>query len=126
MDSWLREIYVLRAWRVHLATGFDFCEKKPCLFWIDRSPSLQSVSYLAISPRAGKGDPDCSKTIFPEDFVYVLTTTRTRHMVKSHRFLFPFSYKFSDLNFSSYVLYNLPVLCHVSHTVSLGYLWLTR
>ena len=41
---------------------------------------------------------------------------------KFHRFLFPFSSKFSDLNFASYVLYNLPVLCHVSRTVSLGYL----
>ena len=43
---------------------------------------------------------------------------------KFQRFLFPFSSKFSDLNFASYVLYNLPVLCHVSHTVSLGYLCL--
>ena len=42
---------------------------------------------------------------------------------KFHRFLLPFSSKFSDLNFASYVLYNLPVLCHVSRTVSLGYLW---
>ena len=41
---------------------------------------------------------------------------------KFHRFLFPFSSKFSDLNFALYVLYNLPVLCHVSQTVSLGYL----
>ena len=41
---------------------------------------------------------------------------------KFHQFLFPFSSKFSDLNFASYVLYNLLVLCHVSHTVSLGYL----
>ena len=41
---------------------------------------------------------------------------------KFHRFLFPFSSKFSDLNFASYVFYNLPVLCHVSRTVSLGYL----
>ena len=41
-----------------------------------------------------------------------------------HRFLFPFFSKFSDLNFASCVLYNLPILCHVSHTVSLGYLWL--
>ena len=45
---------------------------------------------------------------------------------KFHRFLFPFYSKFSDLNFASYVLYNLPVLCHVSRTVSLGYLWYTR
>ncbi len=42
---------------------------------------------------------------------------------KFHRFLFPFSSKFSDLNFAWYVFYNLPVLCHVSHTVCLGYLW---
>ena len=38
---------------------------------------------------------------------------------KFHRFLFPFFSKFSDLNFVSYVLYNLPVLCHVSQTASL-------
>ena len=43
MDSWFREIYVLRAWRVHLATGFDFREKKPSLFWVDRCPSLSEV-----------------------------------------------------------------------------------
>ena len=24
LDSWFREIYVLRTWHVHLATGFDF------------------------------------------------------------------------------------------------------
>ena len=64
MDSWLREIYVPRAWRVYLATGFDFREKNRVCFGSIR-----------------------------------------------------------DLNFASYVLYNLPVLCHVSHTVSLGYLW---
>ena len=27
MDSWFREIHVLRAWHVNLATGFDFREK---------------------------------------------------------------------------------------------------
>ena len=37
---------------------------------------------------------------------------------KFYRFLFPFSSKFSDLNFASYVLYIY------LHTVSLGYLWL--
>ena len=47
VDSWFREIYVLQAWRVYLATGFDFCEKKLCLFWVDRSSSSPSVSYLA-------------------------------------------------------------------------------
>ena len=64
------------------------------------------------------------KTIFPQNYVYVLRTTTTRHMVSSIDFLFPFSREFSDLNFASYVLYNLPVLCHVSRTESLGYLWL--
>ena len=38
---------------------------------------------------------------------------------KFHRFLFPFSSKFSDLNFISHVLYNVPVLLHVSHKVRL-------
>ena len=36
---------------------------------------------------------------------------------KFYRFLFPFSSKFSDLNFALYVLYIY------LHTVSLGYLW---
>ena len=27
VDSWSREIHVPRAWRVYLATGFDFREK---------------------------------------------------------------------------------------------------
>ena len=37
---------------------------------------------------------------------------------KFHRFLFPFSSEFSDLNFVSYVLYNLPmhVMLRVTHT----------
>ena len=44
-------------------------------------------------------------------------------LAKFHQFLFPFSNEFSDLNFASYVLYNLPELCHMTHTGSLGYLW---
>ena len=47
VDSLLREIHVLRAWRVYLVTGFDFCEKKMCLLWANQSPSLPLVSYLA-------------------------------------------------------------------------------
>ena len=46
MDSWFREIHVPRAWRVYLATTFDF-RIASCLFWVDRSPTLASVSYLA-------------------------------------------------------------------------------
>ena len=32
MDSWFREIHVPRAWRVYLATGFDFREKNRACF----------------------------------------------------------------------------------------------
>ena len=42
---------------------------------------------------------------------------------KFHRFLFPFSSKFSDLNFTSNVLY-IYLYYVTCHTVSLGYLWL--
>ena len=47
VDSWLRKFRDPRAWRVYLATGFDFGEKKIYLFWVDRSPTLPSASYLA-------------------------------------------------------------------------------
>ena len=100
-----------------------------------------------ISPCSGKVDPDCSKTkptvrlhpresilpqepithgeedYFPQKLRVRIKDHKNSPHGKFHRFLFPFSSKFSDLNFASYVLYNLPVLCHVSHTVSLGYLW---
>ena len=46
VDSGFREIHVPRAWRVYLVTGLDFREKKSCLFWVDRSPTLASASYL--------------------------------------------------------------------------------
>ena len=32
VDSWFREIHVPRAWRVYLATGFDFREKNRAFF----------------------------------------------------------------------------------------------
>ena len=63
------------------------------------------------------------KTTFPKKLRVRIKDNKNSPHGKFHRFLFPFSGKFSDLNFASYVLYNLPVLCHVSHTVSLGYLW---
>ena len=76
MDSWFREIYVLRAWRVHLATGFDFREKDRVCF------GSIGVRVCLLSPTLplyyeGK----VKKAIFPQDFVYVLRTTRTRYMV---------------------------------------------
>ena len=32
VDSWFREIHVLRAWHVYLATGFNFREKNHASF----------------------------------------------------------------------------------------------
>ena len=66
-----------------------------------------------------KGDED----YFSQKQRVRIKDNKTSPHGKFHRFLFPFSSKFSDLNFASYVLYNLNVLRHVSHTVSLGYLW---
>ena len=47
MDSWFREIHVPRAWRVYLATGFDFREKNRACFGSIGVHKLASVSYLA-------------------------------------------------------------------------------
>ena len=110
MDSWFREIHVPRAWRVYLATGFDFREKKLCLFWVDRSPDdgflLLPCHYTMKEGERG--------LFFPKLRVRIKDNNSSPHG-KFHRFLFPFSSKFPDLNFASDVLY-------VEHTVSLGYL----
>ena len=45
MDSWFSEIDVPRAWRVYLATGFDFHEKNRACFGSIGVPTLASVSY---------------------------------------------------------------------------------
>ena len=93
-----------------------FHAKKPCLFWDDRSPSLPSFSYLAtLLFRNGEED------YFPPKLRVRIKDHENSTNGNIHRFLFPFSSKFSDLNLASYVLYNLPLLYHVSHTV-LGYL----
>ena len=122
VDSWFREIYVPRIWRVNLATELDFREKnRACFrsigarFW--RQPSTLGLFF----------EEKVMKTIFPvfgaqKLRVRIKDNKNSTHS-KFQRFLFPFSSEFSDLHFPSYVFYNLPVLCHVSHTVSLGYLW---
>ena len=53
---------------------------------------------------------------FPKLRVRIKDNNSTPHG-KFYRFLFPFSSKFSDLNFASYVLYIY------LHTLSLGHLW---
>ena len=85
VDSWFRKIYVPRAWHVYLATGFDFREKNRVCFgsiearlW--RQPPTLPLYY------EGK----VTKTIFPKNYVYVLRTTRTRHMVSFMDFYFHF------------------------------------
>ena len=45
VDSWFREIHVPRAWRVYLATGFDFRENKIVLFLCRSEPEF-AVSLL--------------------------------------------------------------------------------
>ena len=110
MDSWFREIHVPRVWRVYLATELDFREKKSCLFWVDRSPILASASYLATLLRR-KGDDDCFS---PKLRVRIKDNNNSPHG-KFHRFLFPFSSKFSDLNFASHVL-NIYLCCVTYHT----------
>ena len=63
-----------------------------------------------------KGDED----YFPQSHVCVLRTAITRHMASFIDFYFHFLAKL-HLICSLY----LPMLCHVSHTVSLGYPWFT-
>ena len=75
-DSWFIEIHVPQAWRVYLATGLDFREKN-------------RASFGSIGTRLWLQSPDNNNS--PHG--------------KFHQFLFPFSSKFSDLNFTSYVLY---------------------
>ena len=61
MDSWFREIYVLRVWRVYLATGFDFREKtRVCFGSIGVRVRLQSPTL----PLYYEGK--VKKTIFPK------------------------------------------------------------
>ena len=77
-DSWFREIHVPQAWRVYLATGLDFREQN-------------CASFESIRTRLWLQSPTCTfpfyyegkmmKTPFPQNYVYVLRTTTTRHMV---------------------------------------------
>ena len=70
VDLWFREIYVLRAWRVFLATGFDFREKSRVCFG---SIGARFWCLPPTLPLYYEGK--VKKTIFPQDFVYVLRTT---------------------------------------------------
>ena len=85
MDSWFREIYIPRAWRVYLAAGFDVREKsRVCFGSIGVRVCLQPPTL----PLNYEGN--VKKIIFPQNFVYVLRTTRPRHMVSFIDFYFHF------------------------------------
>ena len=85
VDSWFREIHVLQAWRVYLATGLDFREKnRACFGSIGTQLWLQPPTLLLYYE--GK----MMKTLFPQNYVYVLRTTTTRHIVSFIDFYFHF------------------------------------
>ena len=89
VDSWFREIHVPRAWRVYLATGFDFREKNR-VFWGSIGSRVCFESPTLPLYYEGK----VMKTTFPKNCVYVLTTTKTRHMVSFIDFNFHFPANF--------------------------------
>ena len=83
MDSWFRKIHVPGVWRVYLATERDFREKNRACF------GSIGARFWCLSPTLpfyyeGK----VMKTIFPQNYVYVLRTTITRHMVSFIDFYF--------------------------------------
>ena len=87
-----------------------FSQKKSCLFWVDRNPTLASAPYLA-TLLWRKDDEDYFS---PKLRIRIKDNNNSPHG-KFHWFLFPFSSRFSDLNFASYVLYIY--LCYVAcHT----------
>ena len=82
-------IHVPRAWRVYLATGFDFREKiRVFLGSIGGRVCFSSPTL----PLYYEGK--VMKTTFPKNYVYVLRTTKTRHMVSFINFYFHFPANF--------------------------------
>ena len=84
-----------------------FSLKKLCLFWVDRSPDagfrLLPCHYTM---REGEWGP-----FSPKLHVRIKDNNSSPHG-KFDRFLFPFSSKFADLNFASYVIYNYLPMRH--------------
>ena len=92
MDSWFRKIHVPRAWRVYLATGFDFRETNRACFGSIGVPKpgfrLLPCHYIM---KEGERGP-----FFPKLRVRIKDNNSSPHG-KFYRFLFPFSSKFSNL-----------------------------
>ena len=89
VDSWFREIHVPRARRVYLATGYDF-RKKTRVFFGSIGARLWFESLTLPLYYEGKA----TKTTFPKNYVYVLRTTKTLHMVSFIDFYFHFPANF--------------------------------
>ena len=84
-DSWFREIHVPQAWRVYLATGLDFREKNRASF-----ESIGARLWLQSPTLPLYYEGKMMMTPFPQNYVYVLRTTTTRHMVSYIDFCFHF------------------------------------
>ena len=105
MDSGFREINVTRAWRVYLATGFDFRERSGAGLGSIGPQTLPSASpnlaTLQLTLLCRKDEED----YFSRNFVCIYYNNKSPHG-KFRLFLFPFSSKFPDLlNFTPFVLY---------------------
>ena len=76
--------------------------------------STSGSQNLAVLPKRRKGEED----YFPQKLRVRIKDHKNSPHGKFHRFLFPFSSKFSDLNFASYVLYNFNtrVMSRVTHS----------
>ena len=85
VDSWFREIHVPQAWRVYLATVLDFREKNRASF-----ESIGTRLWLQLPTLPLYYEEKMMKTTFPQNYVYVLRTTTTRHMVSFIDFCFHF------------------------------------
>ena len=85
VDSWFREIHVLQAWHVYLATGLDFREKNRASF-----ESIGTRLWLQLPTLLLNYEGKMMKTPFPQNYAYVLRTTTTRHTVSFIDFCFHF------------------------------------
>ena len=85
---------------ISIVDWIRFSRKKSCLFWVDWSPDAGfSLLPCHYTMKEGERGP-----FSPKLRVRIKDNNSSPHG-KFHRFLFPFSSKFPDLNIASYVLY---------------------
>ena len=83
--SWFRKIHVPQAWRVYSSTGLDFREKNRASF-----ESIGTRLWLQSPTLPLYYEGKMMMTPFPQNYVYVLRTATTRHMVSFIDFCFHF------------------------------------